>query len=448
MPHSRHTSSHARREPAATRSRKGTGVRKYRWLAGVAAFAVLAATAVAFAGNRHAPQLASDSATTTLLGSSASSPGALAEATSEFGHMPIFRVYYPRLPDPNAWTTGAPGINKSAVVLSFNEPPATILSGHDDAALSHFFDSAPADRPIYYSYYDEPEPYITNGQFTYAEYKAAWTHIVALANGAHNPDLKSTLILMAWDLDPRSGFNFKNFLPASGVISTLGWDAYPAGTVHDLNPQPTSPAAFMGPEVAASKSVGLPFGFAEFALGTPVGRPGWLAEVASYLQSSGALFGTLFNSAGFPWMQLNDAASIQAWRSAVHQSAVNTPVAAPVAAPSPTATRTPTPAPASAGVAGLAVSPAAFTPTGGNHVRITYTLRQAADVTICVLNSQGTVARQLARPGAPVGPGTIWWWGYGNNNHLVPAGRYTILIVASNAQGSATAETVTTITAP
>ena len=83
----------------------------------------------------------------------------------------------------------------------------------------------------------------------------------------------------------------------------------------DQDPQPTPPAQFMAPDVAASRSVGLPFGFAEFALGTSADRPPWLYEVASYLQSSGALFGTLFDASGFPWMVLNDCASIQAWRT-------------------------------------------------------------------------------------------------------------------------------------
>jgi FlgD Ig-like domain len=452
MPHSRHASSHSHSDRANMTPRKRSGTRRFGWFAVLAAASVVLYTAVTLAAGGHQASLTSDSTNTVLLGSSASNPGYLAQSTSEFGHLPIIRTYYPHMPDPNAWTTGAPGINKSAVVLSFNEPPATILSGAENAALSHFFDTAPTGHPIYYSYYDEPEPYITNGTFTLAQYKAAWAHIVAIANAAHNPDLKSTLILMSWDLDPRSGINWKDFLPSGGVISTLGWDAYPAGTVHDQNPQPTAPAAFMGPEAAASKSVGLPFGFAEFALGTPAGRPAWLAAVASYLQSSGALFGTLFNSPGFPWMQLNDAASIQAWRSAVHQSASNVPVAGPIARPapkpSPSASATPAPPPNSPGISGLAVSPATFAPTGANHARITFALSQSADVTVCVLDSQGTVVRTLPKPGEPAGAGTIWWWGYNNAGHRVPAGRYTILAVASNANGSTTTETVATITAP
>ena len=263
------------------------------------------------------PVAATSTPADTLLGVNATSPSQLSNRTAQFGHLPILRVYDTGMPDPSLWTTGVQGINHSAVVVSFRSPPSTVLSGADDAALARFFDSAPTGYPIYYSYYHEPEPLVQGGTFTVAQYKAAWAHIAAIAAAAHNPYLRSTLILMTWDLDPASGINWKDYLPAGNVISVLGWDAYPAGTVHDSDPQPTPPADFMGAAEAASRQAGLPFGFAEFALGTQADRPQWLAEVASYLQSTGALFGTLFDSTGFPWMELTDSPSIQAWRAAV-----------------------------------------------------------------------------------------------------------------------------------
>jgi hypothetical protein len=473
MRRGRHSANPSPSRPGRAASPKSQVKSGYGWFALVATL-VLVAVAITRSDGNHAavaalskrscsaaPRPAADSSATTLLGVNATSPGQLTTATSEFGHLPILRVYYTGMPDPDAWTTGVQAINKSAVVLSFRVPPATILSGRDDAALSHFFDTAPTGHPIYYSYYHEPEPFVTGGQFTLSEYKAAWTHIVAIADAAHNPYLKSTLILMAWDLDSRSGINFKDFLPPGNVISTLGWDAYPAGTVHDQKPQPTSPTDFMGPEVAASKSVGLPFGFAEFALGTQAGRPGWLAEVANYLQSSGALFGTLFNSTGFPWMELNDTASIQAWRNAVDHSALGAPVPAPQASPSRSAPASPTPTAAPTGkpmptptaaqtslvITEPAVSPVTFAPTGANHVRILFKLSHAANISICVLDSQGAVVRKMDRADQPAGWSSIWYFGHDERGNLLPAGRYPVLIVASDAEGSTTAETTLTIAA-
>jgi beta-mannanase len=192
----------------------------------------------------------------------------LAQEMAEFGHMPVIRVYYRGLPSPRAWGTGAPAANKSAVIVSFKALPRTILSGQDDAALSHFFDAAPAGNPIYYSYWHEPESNIADGQFTLTDYKAAWAHVVALADAAHNPDLHSTLILGGYDFSPASHRNWRDYLPGGGIISILGWDAYPVGSATNHNPQPTPPATFMGKEIAAARSVGLPYGFAEFGLST------------------------------------------------------------------------------------------------------------------------------------------------------------------------------------
>jgi hypothetical protein len=383
-----------------------------------------------------------------LLGVNATSPSQLSTRTAQFGHMPVLRVYYTGMPDPDLWTTGVQGLNHSAVVVSFRSPPSTVLSGADDAALAKFFDSAPTGYPIYYSYYHEPELLVQAGTFTVAQYKAAWAHIAAIAAAAHNPYLKSTLILMTWDLNPASGINWKDYLPAGNVISVLGWDAYPAGTVHDSDPQPTAPADFMGAAEAASRQAGLPFGFAEFALGTQTDRPQWLAEVACYLRSTGALFGTLFDSAGFPWMELTDSPSIQAWRAQVGDSGTGSSPVEPSSTPSPTASSvsgSPATDPLGPSISQASVDPTAFVPNGQNHVRILFKLSQPANVAICVLDSHGVVQRELDHANDPAGWSSIWYFGYNTTGALLPAGTYTVVIAASSSSGSNTARTKLTI---
>jgi len=322
------------RDKSADHSPSGRPVPGWRkaWLTAVSLASILLLIALAGCGDSPvklagdstaAPAACSgtsgtaDNPTRTLLGVNATSPSQLSTRSAQFGHIPILRIYYTGMPDPDLWTTGVQRLNHSAVVVSFRSPPSVVLSGADDAALARFFDSAPSGNPIYWSYYHEPELLVQDNSFTVDQYKAAWAHIVTIADGARNSYLKSTLILMSWDLNPASGIAWKDYLPSGHVISVLAWDAYPAGTVHDSNPQPTPPTDFMGAAEAASKSVGLPYGFAEFALGTATDRPQWLAEVATYLRQTGALFGTLFDSTGYPWMELTDAASIQAWRSVV-----------------------------------------------------------------------------------------------------------------------------------
>ena len=396
----------------------------------------------------------------------------LAQTTAQFGQMPIVRVYYPGLPAANAWDGSVAGANHSAVIVSFKALPTDILSGADDATLTHFFDTAPTGHPIYYSYYHEPEDNIAAGQFTLADYKAAWARVVALADAAHNPDLHSTLILMSWDLVKASGRDWKSYLPGGGIISTLGWDAYPVGSATNVNPQPTPPADFMGPCIAASESVGLPYGFAEFGLSTATGRAAWMTEVGNYLMSSGALFASVFNGvAEYPTLQLTDQASQDVWKGFVAKSiAANQGTDPAPSSPAPTATVTPSSpaptatasasaspttstsadaAPATDGnwVTGLTLSPAQFAGGGENHTVITFRIGQTAYVSILVLRPDGTVVRQIDKPAHAAGKLTVPYYGYTGSGVRLPAGTYEVLIVATNGNGSATAETPLTISA-
>jgi FlgD Ig-like domain len=456
-PHGRHTAGQSWQACASARTRKRTKTARGTWVAVLGSATALMAAALTFAGGgKQFIQFAAGNGNAPLLGASVASMASLKSETAQFGRLGIVRTYYTGLPAANAWTTGLPAANHSAAIVSFKAQPSAILSGADDATLSHFFDTAPTGHPIYYVYYHEPEDNIAAGQFTAADYKAAWAHVVKLANAAHNPWLHSTLVLMNWDLEKGSGRNWKDYLPGGGIISTLGWDAYPVGSAVNNNPQPTPPAQFMGPCIAASKSVGLPFGFAEFGLSTATGRPAWMTSVGNYLMSSGALFGSLWNGdAEFPTLKLTDPGSIAVWKSFVARSGTGP---APGPSPTPTDTATPTPAPsgstppppASAGpsVSGLAVSPAALTSAGQNHVTISFSISQAADVTVVVLDSKGNVVRTLIRPTHGAGKLTIPYYGYNGGGQRVAPGSYNVLVVASNSGGSGTAETPLTISAP
>ncbi len=425
----------------------------------LAALAVVAGSALNF-GTGKTARLSSDDTHAPLLGASINGTD-LGQETSEFGHMAIVRTYYPGLPSANAWTTGLPAANKSAVIVSFKAEPKTILSGQDDAALSHFFDTAPTGNPIYWSYFHEPEGNIADGEFTLADYKAAWAHVVQLANAAHNPDLHSTLILGGYDFSSSSHRSWKDYLPGGGIISTLGWDAYPPGSAKNQNPIAAPPDTFMAQEIAAAKSVGLPYGFAEFGLSTAVGRPAWLTEVGNYLLHSGAVFATLWNgNAQYPTLKLTDSASIAVWRSFVAKSGSATSAPAPASpapstsapapaspAPSPTGAA-PSPATDSPVVSGLALSPHAFAASPQEHATITFSLSQASDVTVLVLNQAGTVVRTLARPAQAPGSHAIRYYGFNGAGHRVPTGQYQVLVVASNAQGSGTAQSSLEVDAP
>jgi hypothetical protein len=435
---------------AADRATSRIAAAWYRWLA-VFGLVALIGIVLAYRGNTpHAEPTAFNGTTVPLLGSSVLSLPNLAADTADFGRMPIVRVYYPGLPDPNAWTTGLAGANHSAVIVSFKALPTTILSGADDSALRHFFDSAPSGHPIYYSYYHEPEDNIAAGQFKLADYKAAWARVVAIADAAHKPELHSTLILMSWDLVRASHRNWKDYLPTGKIISTLGWDAYPVGSATNVHPQLTPASGFMGPAIAASKSVGLPYGFPEFGLSTAHGRAAWLTSVGRYIMRSGALFASYFNGNDqYPTLQLTDAPSIAVWRGFVAESRSGkpTPNPTPSASPSPVPS-TPPPSASGIHVAKLALNPRAVGLSSERSASLTFDLSQKANVTVCVLNGNGIVMRTVARPSTRGGPVTIKYLVYKRLSHRLAAGHYTVLVVASNASGSGTAATPLTITLP
>jgi len=412
----------------------------YRWFAVVGLIALLSLVFAYRDKIQNTILTTSGTAKVPLLGSSVNSYSDLRTFTTNYGHMPIVRVYYPGLPESNAWTTGLPAANHSAVIVSFKALPNAILSGRDDGVLRHFFDTAPFGRPIYYTYYHEPEDNIAAGQFSLSGYKAAWAHVVKLAQAAHNPYLHSTLILMSWDLDPHSHRDWKNYLPPGGIISTLGWDAYPVGSAENQDPQLTPPSQFLGPVIAASKSVGLPYGFAEFGLSTSRGRAGWLRTVGNYIMHSGALFATYFDGNDqYPTLRLTDAASIAVWRSFVAQSGAGRP------APSPSPTRpTPSPRPSPSAsppsrvhITGLTLNPPTVPASTQGDATLRFRLSQHGEVTVCVLNANGKILRTDARPGSRAGVVTIRYLAYQRVSHRLPAGHYTVLVVASNSGGSA-----------
>jgi flagellar hook assembly protein FlgD len=66
-------------------------------------------------------------------------------------------------------------------------------------------------------------------------------------------------------------------------------------------------------------------------------------------------------------------------------------------------------------------------------------------VTVCVLNGRATVLRTLTRPRQRAGRVTVPYYGHSDAGGFLRAGKYKVLVVASNRRGSATAESTLTI---
>jgi len=249
-------------------------------------------------------------------GDGSSTAQALARETTAFGRPDIVRTYYTGM--PKAWP-GSAGVSGGPVAVSFKAAPKDVTSGRLDSQFASWFASAPKDRPIFWSYFHEPENDVESGSFTTADYRAAWVHLAGLADRANNPQLRSNLILMCWTLQSGSHRNWQDYFAGASVIDTIGWDCYnksfSKGSYGD-------PASMLGKAVATSKAAGVNWAVAE--LGSKMasgdngtGRAQWLTAVGSYARANGAAYITYFDSTVGGDFRLLDAASRNAWRQVI-----------------------------------------------------------------------------------------------------------------------------------
>jgi hypothetical protein len=239
---------------------------------------------------------------------------ALSRLDARYGGLETVRLFYRGVPP--AWP-GNPNLGKRPPIISFKLAPKDVLAGKYDKAMSNWFATAPRDRDVYWVYYHEPEDNIADGEFTAADYRAAWRHLRALADKAGNSRLHATLVLMSWSLDPLSKRDWRDYYPGRDVIQVLGWDAYNLGWKKGRY---DSPSTMYDRVIAVSKAEKLPFGVAEtgsYLVGDDDGtkRAAWLHATNTYLKKHNALWVAYFD---LDWptgdFRLLDNHSRKAWQ--------------------------------------------------------------------------------------------------------------------------------------
>lgn len=235
--------------------------------------------------------------------------------TRLYGKLPLVRLFYPGM--PASWSTIRSVVGRTPLVVSFKADPSTVVSGRLDGQLLRWFRSAPASVRTRWSYWHEPEDDIAAGRFSAATYRAAWRHLAALSDRAHNPALRSTLILMGWTLTAQSHRNWRNYYPGGAAVDVLGFDCYSL-----VANRYQSPSELFSAADRLALRLGKPWGVAE--LGSQLirgdrgaGRAKWLHATARYLRAHRAKFTTYFDSDQSGDYILHDAASRTAWRSIV-----------------------------------------------------------------------------------------------------------------------------------
>lgn len=235
--------------------------------------------------------------------------------------IPVIRTWDTGIPRTDAWNQRSQWFGKRWIVTSLKLSPQDVLSGRHDAELRHYFQVAPTDRRIYYSFFHEPEDEVKAGRFTKRQFRRAFRRVVRIAATTCKKNLFPTLVLMGWTADSASRLNWRDYYPGPKYVSVLAWDPY-----NGANGDATSyraPKHIFGHVVRASRSAGKPMGIAETgsvripgdAAGT--GRAAWLRKSARYLKRRDALFVTYFQSRRKGDFELRDKASVAAWRAAM-----------------------------------------------------------------------------------------------------------------------------------
>lgn len=239
-------------------------------------------------------------------------------AVSSYGTPEMVRIFHPG--PPSGWNA-AKVAGGADLAVSFKIQPREVLSGAYDAALRTWFNTAPRDVQVYWTYFHEPEDDISRGEFTASDYRAAWKRIAAIAEDVCAPNLHSTLILMDWTVDPRSKRSFDDYYPGSAYIDVLGWDPY---NPWQNNTGYKDPAAIFDPVIAVSNRYGKPFAIAETGSLVMPGddgrqRAAWIKKAADHLRASGAVYVAYFDTQTPKGndFRLIDSHSRAAWRAVI-----------------------------------------------------------------------------------------------------------------------------------
>lgn len=242
---------------------------------------------------------------------------AVDRSVRQYGRLGVVRKFYPGLPAP--WSRIRNDIGSLTPAVSFKAPPREVLAGRHDARLKEWFASAPNDRPIYWTYFHEPENDVDAGAYTPAQFTAAWKRISRLADAAGKPNLKATLTLMCWSLEKGSHRDWRDYFAGKRYVDVLAWDCYNKAI---SRADYADPREMLGTAIATGRSVGLPVAFGEFGSKLARGdngtrRAAWLLAAAKYLHDNDVVYVSYFDSTVGGEFRLLDRVSQLAWRTVV-----------------------------------------------------------------------------------------------------------------------------------
>ncbi|WP_157546283.1 glycoside hydrolase family 26 protein [Hamadaea tsunoensis] len=234
---------------------------------------------------------------------------------------------------PGNWATDPKLNHGKPVNVSFKWTPATVLGGTVDTAFRTFLQTAPADRPVWWTYFHEPEDEIKRGDFTAADYRLAWQHLSAIAHesGVYKSNVKAALVLMDYTVDPASGRDWQDYYPGSAYIDVLSWDVYgfKETDADPANDETIQAHQLRRPSLSVTQAAGKPYAISEVGYDDAAGRPAFLTGLATWARDNNAVFVSYFDEiGGLGDHRLTDTASQSVWRDAASGALFAGPVTA------------------------------------------------------------------------------------------------------------------------
>ena len=232
----------------------------------------------------------------------------------------VVRRYYSGF--PAGWSTIDSQGHGLPTFVSFKVSPQSVNSGQYDAAFTAWFKAAPRDRRSWWSFMPEPEDDIARGTYTAAQFRSAYSRLAGLSRMGGNPQLTSTLTLMAYTAGSCGRGSTRNILdywPGGGNVDEIAFDCSNRGVGVG---QYTDPAQMLTGARDAAKQLGKPWGLGEIESQLLPGddgrqRAAWLIGVARFVVANGGMFACYFDEKRAVDFRLIDSASKAAWRSVV-----------------------------------------------------------------------------------------------------------------------------------
>jgi hypothetical protein len=222
---------------------------------------------------------------------------------------------------------------------SFQLPPGDLASGAADAKLRTFLATTPKDLIL--TNYHEPEPCVSAGQFSAAQFRAAIAHLTTLVRAQNARDGGKRRVSVILEYATVFGFAGRNPLDywpgrdANGVnrahlisFDTYAWphstntQGVPVGFTDGVKWQ--SAAELLDPSIAFAKQIGSPWMVSEFGfledIHDSTHKAKAITDFVNYARLHGAVTVEYWDAVGrrADWQLRHGAKAVTAWKSIVN----------------------------------------------------------------------------------------------------------------------------------